>query len=82
MDSRDRLMDLLIVAATEGLAAEQSRELARAFLEQTNPRLDDLELAAAAIHLAYEAARTETEPMPAALKQRIVAQATSEGSMD
>lgn len=72
MLSRDRLLDLLAARATEGLPAGESSELERALADQTDLGPDDLDLAAAAVYLAYAAARAESEPIPEALKRRIL----------
>ncbi len=73
MFSRDRLLDLMAARATEGLPAHESEELDRALLEQEDLTADDLELAAAAAYLAFDAACGATEPMPEGLKRRILA---------
>jgi hypothetical protein len=70
--SRDRLLDLLTVRATEGLSAGESDELDHALPAQWDLGVDDLDLAAAAVYLAYDAARAESETMPEALKLRIL----------
>ena len=74
MASRDRLLDLLVARATEGLAAAESDELERALRKQRELASDDLDLAAAAVYLALDAT-TETDPMPDRLKERILEQA-------
>lgn len=72
MPSRDRLLDLLTARATEGLPVDESRELEHALLQQEDLGADDLDLAAAAVYLAFDAGRcTEPEPMPEALRRRI-----------
>jgi hypothetical protein len=70
--SHDRLLDLWTARATEGLPAGESDELEQALEEQGAPGADDLDLAAAAVYLAYDAARAESETMPEALKLRIL----------
>lgn len=70
--SRDRLLDLLAARATEGLSAGESSELEQALAGQTDLGADDLDLAAAAVYLAYDATRAETETIPEALKRRIL----------
>ena len=74
MASRDRLLDLLVARATEGLAAAESDELERELRKQRELVSDDLDLAAAAVYLALDAT-TETDPMPDRLKERILGQA-------
>lgn len=73
MPSRDRLLDLMAARATEGLPAHESEELDRAVLRQEDLTADDIELAAAAAYLAFDAARGEAEPMPERVKRRILA---------
>lgn len=72
MDSNDRLLDLLVARATEGLSVVDSDELVRALgsVRQV-PGQDALDLAAAAVYLAYAGALSEADPMPTELKQRI-----------
>jgi len=72
MPCRDRLLDLLTAHATEGLSAGESNELEQALVAQTDLGLDDLDLAAAAVYLTYDATRATAEPMPEALKRRIL----------
>ena len=72
MSSRDRLLDLVVSRATEGLAADEALELEQALHGQTDLDRDDLDLAAAAVYLAFDAGRVEFEPMPEALKRRIL----------
>ena len=70
--SRDRLLDLLAARATEGLSAGESDELERALPTQWDLGVDDLDLAAAAVDLAYDSACVGSETMPEALKRRIL----------
>ena len=56
MRSDDRLLDLLAARATEGLNAAESEELDRALAGHDDPAGDDMEIAAAAIYLAFDAA--------------------------
>ena len=70
--SRDRLLDLLAARATEGLSAGESSELELALAGQRDLGADDLDLAAAAVYLAYDATCAKTETMPEALKLRIL----------
>jgi hypothetical protein len=79
VSSRDRLLDLMTARATEGLPAHESDELERALSRQKDFAVDDLDLAAAAVYLAYDAGRTETEPMPETMKRRILAALPPEG---
>ena len=71
MSHNDRLLDLLVARATEGLPAGDANELAQALASQRELDVDDLDLAAAAVYLAYDAACAKTETMPGALKRRI-----------
>jgi hypothetical protein len=63
----------MVARATEGLSAHESDELEQALLQQKKLMIDDLDLAAAAVYLAYDAGHTETEPMPERLKRTIFA---------
>ena len=72
MPTQDRLLDLLATHATEGLSEGEVCELEQALARQKELEADDLDLAAAAVYLAYDAAGTETEPMPGALRRRIL----------
>jgi hypothetical protein len=72
MLSDDRLLDLLAARATEGLPAGQSGELEQALVERPDLGADDLDLAAAAVYLVYDATRAESETMPEALRRRIL----------
>ena len=69
---RDRLLDLLAARATEGLPAGDANELEQALAAQRELDVDDLDLAAAAVYLAYDAACGKTEMMPEAVKRRIL----------
>lgn len=69
---RDRLLDLLAARATEGLPAGESNELDEALAGQSDLRADDLDLAAAAVYLAYHSACGKAETMPEELKRRIL----------
>jgi len=75
MTDQERLLNLLAARATEGLSEEESRELDRAIGDLTDAGADDLDLAAAAADLAFEAASADDEPMPQDLKQRILERA-------
>jgi hypothetical protein len=66
------LLDLLTARATEGLSAGESNELEQALVAQTDLGLDDLDLAAAAVYLTYDATRATAGPMPETLKRRIL----------
>ena len=66
MPSRDHLLDLLVARATEGLSAGEPGQVDGAVAEE-------LELAAAAVYLAFDAADTEAEPMPDGVRRRILA---------
>jgi hypothetical protein len=70
--SSDRLLDLLAARATEGLSAAESDELEHALPAKWDLGADDLDLAAAAVYLAYDATRARAETMPEALKRRIL----------
>jgi hypothetical protein len=72
MISRERLLDLLAARATEGLTAGEANELEQALPARRELGADDLDLAAAAVYLAYDATRGETETIPEALKRRIL----------
>jgi hypothetical protein len=72
MLSSERLLDLLTARATEGLTARESDELERVLSEQSALGGDDLDLAAAAVYLAYDAGYGTEEAMPEALKRRIL----------
>jgi anti-sigma-K factor RskA len=74
MSGQERLLDLLTARATEGLSDERSRELDAGLDELTDIGVDDLALAAAAADLALQSTAAGLEPMPAALKQRILEQ--------
>ena len=65
-------MDLLAARATEGLTADESDELEQALAGQQELGADDLDLAAAAVYLAYDAAFGKAETMPEDLKRRIL----------
>jgi hypothetical protein len=67
----DRLLDLLTARATEGLSTQEAEELECA-LEEQRDLGDDLELAAAAVHLAFEADAPPAEAMPESIKRRIL----------
>ena len=69
MLSQDRLLDLLAARATEGLSPDEFRELERALAGQEEFAIDDLEIAAAAVYLAFDT--DESEAMPEAVKRRI-----------
>ena len=69
MHSQDRLLDLLAARATEGLSAAEARELEQALAGQEALAIDDLEIAAAAVYLAFDT--DESEAMPEAVKHRI-----------
>jgi hypothetical protein len=70
MLSQDRLLDLLAARATEGLSADETRELEQALAGQDALAIDDLEIAAAAVYLAFD--KEEDEEMPEAVRQHIV----------
>ena len=72
MSHNDRLLDLLVARATEGLPAGDANELAQALASQRELDVDDLDLAAAAVNLAYDAACGKAEMMPEAVKRRIL----------
>jgi len=71
----DRLLDLLVARATEGLPAREADELERGLRERADLDADDLDLAAAAVFLAYDAGRAGPGPMPESLRERILATA-------
>ena len=68
---KDHLLDLLTARATEGLSHDDSYELKQAIVQQDAFDVNELELAAAAVYLAYDAKSGEHEPMPESLKERI-----------
>jgi len=72
MSSRDRVLDLLVARATEGLTLGETEELERALLEQGELGTDDMDIAAAAVYRAYDSAGARIETMPETLKQRIL----------
>jgi hypothetical protein len=80
MLSPERLLDLLVARATEGLPVREADELERDLLERGDLDADDIDLAAAAVFLAYDAGRARTEPMPETLRQRLLA--TARGLFD
>jgi len=67
----ERLADLLVQEATAGLTAEEARELQALLVATPGAEAGALLPAAAAITLA---ARLPAEPLPAALRERLVAQ--------
>ena len=71
----DRLLDLLVARATEGLPAREADELERGILERGDLDADDIDLAAAAVFLAFDAGHVGPEPMPDTVRQRILARA-------
>lgn len=71
----DRTLDLLAQAATEGISDAQRQELEDALRGQTDALVADFERAAAAIDLAL--CPSSHEPMPAALRERILTQASA-----
>lgn len=72
MLSQDRLLDLFAARATEGLSAGESAELEQALAGRRELGLDDIDLAAAAVYLAYDTSCAKTETMPEELKRRIL----------
>ena len=81
--AEDRLLELLADEATQGLAPEELRELEDLLAEHDAPSLgrDDLALAAAAADRAFAARVGEVEePLPAALRERILASAPTGGA--
>lgn len=72
MPSPDRLLDLLVARATEGLPADESDELEQALPGRRDLGGDDLDLAAAAVYLAYDVTGSHAEPMPGTLKRQIL----------
>lgn len=72
MPSLERVLDLLAARATEGLSAGDSDELEQALTRQEEPDVDDLELAAAAVYLAFDAGCGSVEAIPEELKQRVL----------
>jgi hypothetical protein len=67
----ERLADLLVQEATEGLTTEEARELQALLAATPGAEAGALLPAAAAVTLA---ARLPAEPLPAALRERLVAQ--------
>jgi hypothetical protein len=68
----ERLADLLIESATRGLDAAEQRELAALIAMHSGADVDGIERAVTALALA---ARGDGEPLPAALRARLVAAA-------
>lgn len=75
MSGQERLLDLLTSRATEGLSPERTRELEENLHPLTDIEADELDLAAAAVDLAYGSVAADDKPMPEHLKQRILKQA-------
>lgn len=74
--SRERLLDLLALRATERLSQDDAAELNRLLGEHEGVDSRELELAAAAAELAFlQCAAQAMEPMPETLRARIVADA-------
>lgn len=73
MIREDRLLDLLVARATEGLSERDSVELERLLEEHDGLGVDDLDLAAAAAHLAFQGSGSAVEPMPFDVKRRALA---------
>lgn len=70
----ERLMDLLIQQATSGLGAEERAELERLAGQHSPDELESIEHTVAALTLA---ARLEEEPLPEALRMRLLDQAAA-----
>lgn len=75
MTGQERLLDLLVARATEGLSYTESRELDANIDRLVDVAEDDIDLAAAAADLAFEDAAPVSEPMPQEIKQRVLAEA-------
>jgi len=71
-ESHERLEDLLVAQATEGLDAAQARELDRLLTEHPDTDADGYDRAAAALQLAL---LDDAGPMPAQLRETLLAQA-------
>ncbi|MDH3523066.1 MAG: anti-sigma factor [Acidobacteriota bacterium] len=69
----EHLEELLATRATEGLAAAEGRELASLLRRYPKVDADGLDLAAAAAYLELAPAAELEEPLPAALRPRLVA---------
>jgi hypothetical protein len=65
----DRLDELLVARATEGLDADEQRELAALLAAHPDVDAESYERVAAAVHLAVLGA--EAEAMPRALRERL-----------
>ncbi len=73
MIREDRLLDLLVARATEGLSERDSLELDRLLGERDGIDGDELDLAAAAAYLAFRGSGPAVEPMPLDVKHRTLA---------
>ena len=73
MNNQERLLDLLAARATEGLSIAEQQEMDHLLAGQHAYSVDEFELAAAEIDVAFLGGQTDTEEMPAALRQRILA---------
>lgn len=71
MDSRERLEDLLVARATEGLGDKESRELDDLLAAHPDVDPDGFDLAATALHLAF---LPDAEPMPDLLRETLVSE--------
>lgn len=80
MNGQQRLLDLMTARATEGLDRKESAEFRALIDRQTHFEIDDLDLAAAELDLAFQAEQPVGEPMPAAVRRRILAQAKLHGA--
>lgn len=72
MNNQDRLLDLLVARATEGLSIAEQQEMDNLLAGQHDFSVDEFELAAAEIDVAFHRGRPDMEEMPAALRQRIL----------
>jgi hypothetical protein len=72
MAARTRLIDLLATRATEGLSCGEACELEQALGAQTEFDADDLDLAAAAVYLAFDSASARIGPLPEHLRRSIL----------
>lgn len=72
----ERIEELMAIAAIEGLSREQEIELRQ--LGVSDAELQQMELAAAAAHIAL---LDHVEPMPEAIRSRIISQASIAGSL-
>ncbi|HZX23031.1 MAG TPA: anti-sigma factor [Woeseiaceae bacterium] len=78
----EEMLDLLVARATEGLSAEEERELERLLAADGETDPEDMELAAAAATNAFAAGAGHGKEMPAGLKDRLLADARAHAGDD